>query len=75
MQGGKGFGKDGGKGMQGGKGAQSFGYQGNCFKCGRKGHKAAECRAINHVDGWAFEEWPQEQAQEQGQQQDQDKPK
>ena len=29
--------------------------KGNCFKCGRKGHKAAECRAINHIDGWTLE--------------------
>ena len=62
--GGKGFGKDGGKGMYG-KGGKGFGYQGSCFKCGRVGHKQAECRAINHIDGWTFEEHLQGQREEQ----------
>ena len=26
-------------------GKGTFGYQGDCFKCGKKGHKAAECRS------------------------------
>jgi hypothetical protein len=29
----------------GGKGFGGKGYQGNCFTCGQKGHKAAECQA------------------------------
>ena len=58
--GGKGFGKQqspggkgyGGKGFSGGAGfnreqPKGFGkgYQGNCFNCGKRGHKSAECRS------------------------------
>ena len=36
-----------GKGTPGkayGKGNPGKGYQGNCYNCGKKGHKSAECR-------------------------------
>jgi hypothetical protein len=52
----KGDGKTGTKGK--GKGFAGKGYQGNCFKCGMIGHKAAECRVslANAVDGDESEE-------------------
>jgi hypothetical protein len=60
---GKGFGKGGGKyggtpftpnypGGQGNQKGMGKGYQGSCFTCGQKGHKAAECQArrTNNVE-------------------------
>ena len=48
---GKGIGKGYDGGPKGGKGGgKSYGYQGTCFKCGKVGHKAAECRQVAAVD-------------------------
>jgi len=58
---GKGFGKDYGKGYGKGKGKS---FQGECFKCGKRGHRAFECRSVNGV-----EEWPEGgEAEEHGEQ-------
>ena len=48
---GKGDGKGSyGKGKDGGKGGKGKGYQGTCWKCGKVGHKAAECRMAGAID-------------------------
>ena len=55
---GKGKGKSKGKGYteaDKGKG-KGKGYQGSCWKCGRVGHKAAECRQVGSVDEEAADE-------------------
>ena len=59
----------GGKGVTfggGGKGDQkgTWGYQGNCFNCGKKGYKMAECRpntqTANAVEQTEQTQQPQE---------------
>ena len=57
---GKGFGKDYGKGYGKGKGKS---FQGECFKCGKKGHRAFECRSVNGVEEWAEGEDAEEPAE------------
>ena len=53
--GGKGFGGKG-NGMFGGKGGKGGGYQGVCWSCGKRGHKAAEFWAAQAVDWGTREE-------------------
>ncbi len=55
---GKGKGKSKGEGggeAEKGKG-KGKGYQGTCWRCGRVGHKAVECRQVGAVDEEADEE-------------------
>ena len=48
---GKGDGKNNyGKGKDAGKGGKGKGYQGTCWKCGKIGHKANECRSAGAVE-------------------------
>jgi hypothetical protein len=68
-EGAKGKGKGGGNPKGGGKGkggadkgkGKGKGYQGACWKCGRVGHKSAECRQIGSVDEEAEEEENEEE--------------
>jgi hypothetical protein len=68
-EGAKGKGKGGGNPKGGGKGkggadkgkGKGKGYQGTCWKCGRAGHKSAECRQIGSVDEEAEEEENEEE--------------
>ena len=56
---GKGKGKSKGKGSADAdkpKGKGKGGYQGTCWKCGKVGHKSAECRQVGAVDEEADEE-------------------
>ncbi len=60
----KGEGKGGGAAKGGGNGkgetdkgkGKGNGYQGTCWKCGKVGHKSAECRQIGTVDEEGNEE-------------------
>ena len=49
-------GGDKGKG-KGDKGAGKGGFKGNCYKCGKQGHRAADCRTrVNMVDEYEDED-------------------